>query len=75
MPQRLIPAGAGQIRTLLTMTRRNGAHPRRCGADTCPNTHIECSFGSSPQVRGRLLRRVTTGHPARLIPAGAGQIP
>ncbi|EEI27964.1 hypothetical protein HMPREF0294_0578 [Corynebacterium glucuronolyticum ATCC 51867] len=49
----LIPAGAGQIRSLYHPVRQPQAHPRSCGA----NEHLAdgrvLSPGSSPQVRGR----------------------
>ena len=50
------------------------AHPRRCGADPRYQFLTVCADGSSPQVRGRYLRKVRPSISWRLIPAGAGQI-
>ena len=72
-PSRLIPAGAGQTRTLATAQMTDRAHPRGCGADSsCSATNSNCS-GSSPRVRGRLLSHAYCVQAVGLIPAGAGQ--
>ena len=69
----LIPAGAGQTEQRRGHFRTNWAHPRRCGADSCPPPLHQPGPGSSPQVRGRLGCADGSGHLRGLIPAGAGQ--
>ena len=70
----LIPAGAGQMLHLWLSRVGEWAHPRRCGADSYPTRHLHNKWGSSPQVRGRLMFRLRLLLLIRLIPAGAGQI-
>ena len=69
----LIPAGAGQTRSLLRLLQAPTAHPRRCGADDVLERDRISHRGSFPQVRGRreATRRCPPGH--GLIPAGAGK--
>ena len=69
----LIPAGAGQTRTLIPPPIRGGAHPRRCGADRVPYRKFSNELGSSPQVRGRRPANRARRPAPGLIPAGAGQ--
>ena len=71
---RLIPAGAGQMRLSTLAWPYLPAHPRRCGADTHPDSSPVPGSGSSPQVRGRLAKRYPNIVHERLIPAGAGQM-
>ena len=49
----LIPAGAGQIRSLYHPVRQPQAHPRRCGADVDSVASSKVAGGSSPQLRGK----------------------
>ena len=70
----LIPAGAGQMPGNSRSYRAVTAHPRRCGADIFPASRLAITWGSSPQVRGRLEHSKRRPLGGRLIPAGAGQI-
>ena len=54
--QGLIPACAGQTRHYAPTPPASRAHPRVCGADTFRSVHGCAVVGSSPRVRGRLLR-------------------
>ena len=72
--ERLIPAGAGQIRRSRRFSLRRGAHPRGCGADRISRIRETGHLGSSPRVRGRSAQRQPAGLHVGLIPAGAGQI-
>ena len=69
----LIPAGAGQTVRSQLHPRGGRAHPRRCGADLIMHSQLDCSPGSSPQVRGRLRSDADALTSNGLIPAGAGQ--
>ena len=70
----LIPAGAGQIPHTGPTSSQQTAHPRRCGQMWCPFRCFLSVSGSSPQVRGRLVRGLLVFGANGLIPAGAGQI-
>ena len=69
----LIPAGAGQTEFAWPFDFSEWAHPRRCGANLNDRVGGMRDQGSSPQVRGKLLRFEVGGGGAGLIPAGAGQ--
>ncbi len=72
MPQRLIPAGAGNTSTERSVTSQRPAHPRGCGEHAWPCRSAESQAGSSPRVRGTLLESGAAVLRERLIPAGAG---
>ena len=57
----LIPAGAGQTPPPDAPHAGMWAHPRRCGADRSNARAASPPVGSSPQVRGRRVRRVVCG--------------
>ena len=70
---RIIPARAGQTRCLVSERQVSPDHPRACGANLYMKMWARGSDGSSPRVRGKLVRvlgRVALG---RIIPARAGQ--
>ena len=70
---RIIPARAGQTNIESTLRYRRTDHPRACGANDHPTCGKVSENGSSPRVRGKLVRvlgRVALG---RIIPARAGQ--
>ena len=69
----LIPAGAGQTVSPITVSVVVWAHPRRCGADHMQQKTLGLDRGSSPQVRGRLFDDSHNFGFGGLIPAGAGQ--
>ena len=71
--KRIIPARAGQTRCLVSERQVSPDHPRACGANLYMKMWARGSDGSSPRVRGKLVRvlgRVALG---RIIPARAGQ--
>ena len=69
----LIPAGAGQTGSRARSTGWPWAHPRGCGADLRVWAMFSRRDGSSPRVRGRLVRSWWRFWRCWLIPAGAGQ--
>ena len=71
--QGLIPAGAGQTKPHPGSRGAHPAHPRGCGADDAIRDGLDDWRGSSPRVRGRLIRAGILRLRAGLIPAGAGQ--
>ena len=70
----LIPAGAGNIIPPLRSRGSPGAHPRRCGEHDEVAVARGAGTGSSPQVRGTLVRSARESPCQRLIPAGAGNM-
>ena len=72
-PERLIPAGAGKTFTELDTLHSPAAHPRRCGENVFLNCAARITYGSSPQVRGKLTAVGLHAVSIRLIPAGAGK--
>ena len=70
---RLIPARAGKTSPQGTRVHVSRAHPRACGENKPPKPRSRRSPGSSPRVRGKQLKVVQRGRPARLIPARAGK--
>ena len=73
-PERLIPAGAGKTFTELDTLHSPAAHPRRCGENVFLNCAARITYGSSPQVRGKLTAVGLHAVSIRLIPAGAGNM-
>ena len=71
---RIIPAGAGHLRTANMFLCRFPDHPRRCGALQTRETCKSRRGGSSPQVRGTSRLRVRDWLFPRIIPAGAGHL-
>ena len=71
---RLIPAGAGNITSALTIWTCPRAHPRRCGEHIGEGASAVAILGSSPQVRGTCADPLVACRHAGLIPAGAGNI-
>ena len=70
---RIIPAHAGQTRRLLRPCRRGSDHPRACGANQISVVIPFDVNGSSPRMRGKLLRGLLGFLSGRIIPAHAGQ--
>ena len=71
--RRLIPAGAGKTHVQQPWLILEAAHPRRCGENEPANKVAPVVDGSSPQVRGKPLLRLSSLRLLRLIPAGAGK--
>ena len=69
----LIPACAGKTPTRDTAKRVPRAHPRVCGENTPPALRKSVKAGSSPRVRGKLLRHRRKRKKRGLIPACAGK--
>ena len=72
---RIIPARAGptfiDIRLKVALTD----HPRSCGANRVSQHSCSAKLGSSPLVRGQLVRLVMILTVVRIIPARAGPTP
>ena len=68
----LIPAGAGNTKTLLLGSMLPWAHPRRRGEHWRIERHAGLVVGSSPQARGTQPARAVLRLWRGLIPAGAG---
>ena len=75
LPQgrRIIPASAGQTARLGGLAGLDADHPRECGANVLFATPAVIAAGSSPRVRGKLLRECRKNMDRRIIPASAGQ--
>ena len=72
VPQRFIPAGAGNATDDFFRRYIRAVHPRRRGERTFQAAGFRAASGSSPQARGTPRRGRRARKPARFIPAGAG---
>ena len=73
VPNRIIPAHAGQTVGHGRLLRRWPDHPRACGAnETCHPCGV-LERGSSPRMRGKHRLHVQVVRRVRIIPAHAGQ--
>ena len=68
----IIPAGAGLTRYRMTFGKSAEDHPRGCGAHDSLVRINYFEMGSSPRVRGSLLRQRRNECEEGIIPAGAG---
>ena len=68
----IIPAGAGLTELHGILGRQLRDHPRGCGAHHQTRQTLVLEQGSSPRVRGSLIRWPTTPFSSGIIPAGAG---
>ena len=73
LPQRIIPARAGQTGHRPEPTVLSSDHPRACGANIVLMSDPPTPAGSSPRVRGKLVVVASRSSPFRIIPARAGQ--
>ena len=69
----IIPAGAGKRGPRLLPAAVDWDHPRGCGEKTRPRGDPARPLGSSPRVRGKVIRTEMFGSSPRIIPAGAGK--
>ena len=69
----LIPARAGKTRTPARLHTMEPAHPRACGENAYEWVKNLFSGGSSPRVRGKLVKDAVFLCGGRLIPACAGK--
>ena len=69
----LIPACAGKTRAEAAHSVRAGAHPRVCGENGLTQAPMADGVGSSPRVRGKLMRYSSSAPTPGLIPACAGK--
>ena len=69
----LIPACAGKTPAPDTTTHPHPAHPRVCGENLSRPIVWIAGFGSSPRVRGKLVRAQRAQRHRGLIPACAGK--
>ena len=73
LPQRIIPAHAGQTAFGSAPAYAGPDHPRACGANGKTVSHYCWRFGSSPRMRGKLVVCLLCVRFVRIIPAHAGQ--
>ena len=71
--RRIIPAHAGQTAYRSQGPSRRSDHPRACGANRVRWRARGPRAGSSPRMRGKLIRDLDGDHRVRIIPAHAGQ--
>ena len=71
----IIPAHAGLTVTSLRRTPGTGDHPRACGAHDLMSDESIVFMGSSPRMRGSLIRCIIVVRIAGIIPAHAGLTP
>ena len=72
---RIIPAHAGQTRTIPAPPRQKADHPRACGANCANESALSAVVGSSPRMRGKPCLCCEEPAYTRIIPAHAGQTP
>ena len=72
LPQRFIPACAGNGPQARSFGRRSTVHPRVCGERQEKRVITRTTHGSSPRVRGTGRHAPDSGLPQRFIPACAG---
>ena len=72
--QRIIPAYAGQIGVLRSITRGRTDHPRIRGTNVDAGMDLTVEEGSSPHTRDKYYENPSEYQPSRIIPAYAGQI-
>ena len=68
----IIPAYAGNTSPMPGALLPDGDHPRICGEHSSWPVDSGCSLGSSPHMRGTLVRLLWSARPAGIIPAYAG---
>ena len=71
-PSRFIPACAGNSPPHLLHTKQTAVHPRVCGEQSGYRVAAFTANGSSPRVRGTVVRLGSLPHTSRFIPACAG---
>jgi len=72
LPNRFIPAGAGNTSCCCSRSRGRPVHPRGRGEHSPRNMWASLITGSSPRARGTRLGWRTAPQRRRFIPAGAG---
>ena len=75
MRMRLIPAGAGHMRSSPGSDSHHAAHPRWRGAHLYTVAGAAAAVGSSPLARGTFIGDTMLDVRGGLIPAGAGHMP
>ena len=70
---RIIPARAGQTRSIRSTEHATSDHPRACGANGVMARAESAPIGSSPRVRGKRNGKHAAEPAPRIIPARAGQ--
>ncbi len=71
--ERIIPAHAGQTKSLAALAALAADHPRACGANAVSTAAFMWPCGSSPRMRGKRLAKRNVHGIVRIIPAHAGQ--
>ena len=72
---RFIPAPAGNSSSRSLNVREESVHPRACGEQNARRAVSACNSGSSPRLRGTVLRCPSRARRHRFIPAPAGNRP
>ena len=72
IPDRFIPAHAGNSRLLCWSRKNRAVHPRACGEQATPAASRQSISGSSPRMRGTGSSSWLIGDRLRFIPAHAG---
>ena len=70
-----IPARAGEARFDAVIAQRARVHPRACGGSGAEEAGRAAGEGTSPRVRGKLLRDIDACLRKGYIPARAGEAP
>ena len=69
----IIPAGAGRRGPTSPIWRWGWDHPRGCGEKSAMDRHLGRTRGSSPRVRGEVVKGPRRDALGGIIPAGAGR--
>ena len=72
LDRRIIPADAGSTIMAIHSVAISWDHPRGCGEHAMKDGKVTFSQGSSPRMRGALLKNSVAVIGARIIPADAG---
>jgi hypothetical protein len=72
LPERFIPARAGNAMLVLSACWTTSVHPRACGERASTIAPSWTTSGSSPRVRGTLIASSAESSSKRFIPARAG---
>ena len=72
IPDRFIPAHAGNSRLLCRSRKNRAVHPRACGEQATPAASRQSISGSSPRMRGTERAHFPDRPDDRFIPAHAG---
>ena len=72
VPDRIIPAHAGNTLRISSRSALRKDHPRACGEHIADENGLFYGKGSSPRMRGTLIRNAELVEISGIIPAHAG---